>query len=294
MVNTESSIKFWTIKLEFWLAVIITKMFSKIFSIIAVILVFILIDFSVSAQTKTRKTTKKTTKPTTTKTTPTTQETSKTPVKKNERPTGETSSNQTTKTTPNNSVYFYDFSQPAFLVSKIHIEYDEQGKGTITFEKRDFGEAVTDPLQLSATTLEKLKNAFDALDFINSNESYQYEKDYSHLGNIKIKVKKEGRTRTAEFNYTSNKEAKILMDEYRRIAQQFVWIFDINVARQNQPLNAPSLIDTLDGYLKRNEISDPPQMIPFLTELSNDERIPLIARNHATKLIKQIEKDSKK
>ena len=84
------------------------------------------------------------------------------------------------------------------------------------------------------------------------------------------------------------------MDEYRRIAQQFVWIFDINVARQNQPLNAPSLIDTLDGYLKRNEISDPPQMIPFLTELSNDERIPLIARNHAAKLIKQIEKDSKK
>jgi uncharacterized protein (UPF0147 family) len=31
-------------------------------------------------------------------------------------------------------------------------------------------------------------------------------------------------------------------------------------------------------------------MVPFLTGLSNDERIPLIARNRATKIITQIEK----
>lgn len=248
----------------------------------------------ISAQTRktTKKPTKPTTKPTQTTTT-TTQETVKTPAKKNERPMSENS----TKTSSNNlenSVYFYEFTQPAFLISKIFIEHDEQGKGQISFEKRDFGEMVTDPLQLTAATLERINNALNALDFINSNENYQYEKDYSHLGNIKLKVKKDGRERTAEFNWTDNKEARILMDEYRKIAQQFVWIFDINVARQNQPLNAPSLMDTLDGYIKRNEISDPPQMIPFLTELSNDERIPLIARNHATKLIKEIEKQAAK
>ena len=254
-------------------------------------------------QTKTHKTTKKTvkqiTKPTQNPaqtTTATTGETVKIPAKKNERPTNEISTEQTAETTkaglnnPNSTVYSYEFSQPGFLVSKIYIEHDEQGKGKITFEKRDFGEAVTDPLQLSAATLEKLNNALNALDFINSNENYQYEKDYSHLGNIKFKIKKGGRERTAEFNWTQNKEARILMDEYRKIAQQYVWIFDINVARQNQPLQAPALMDTLDGYIRRNEISDAPQMIPFLKELSNDERIPLIARNHATKLIKEIEK----
>ena len=180
------------------------------------------------------------------------------------------------------------------MISKIHIEHDEQGKGTITFEKRDFGEVITDPLQLSAATMEKIKNALNMLDFLNSNENYQYEKDYSHLGKIKIKVKKDERERTAEFNWTQNKEARILMDEYRKIAQQFVWIFDINVARQNQPLEAPRLLNTLDGYIRRSEISDPLQMIPFLRELSNDERIPLIARNHAAKLIVQIEKKEEK
>ncbi len=263
--------------------------------IISVLIVVLAVSGFAFAQKK-RKTTKKTTATTTQKTiqTTTTQENVKTPAKKNERPMGETSSSQTTKTTPNNSVYFYDFAQPNFLVTKIHIEYDEQGKGTITFQKRDFGENITDPLQLSAATLERLKNAFDALDFLNSDANYQYEKDYSHLGVIKIKVKKDGRERTVELNWTQNKEARILMDEYRKIGQQFVWIFDINLSRENQPLEAPKLLDTLDGYIKRNEISDPPQMIPFLKELSNDERIPLIARNHAARIVKEIEKDSQK
>ena len=85
-------------------------------------------------------------------------------------------------------------------------------------------------------------------------------------------------------------DAKNLADEYRRIGQQFVWIFDINVARENQPLEAPRLLDALDSMVERNEISDAAQMIPLLDELNNDERIPLIARNHAAKLVKQIEK----
>ena len=31
-------------------------------------------------------------------------------------------------------------------------------------------------------------------------------------------------------------------------------------------------------------------MLPYLKDLSNDERIPLIARNHVTRIIKDIEK----
>ncbi|MCA1625163.1 MAG: hypothetical protein LC778_15470 [Acidobacteria bacterium] len=50
------------------------------------------------------------------------------------------------------------------------------------------------------------------------------------------------------------------------------------------------MFDALDSLVKRDEISDAPQMIPFLRELSNDERIPLIARNHASRIVKTIEK----
>ncbi|MBK7704380.1 MAG: hypothetical protein IPJ30_01065 [Acidobacteria bacterium] len=80
------------------------------------------------------------------------------------------------------------------------------------------------------------------------------------------------------------------MDEYRRIGNQYIWIFDMNVARANQPLDAPKQMDVIDSYIERNEISDAVQLIPYLKEVSLDERIPLIARNHATRLIAQIEK----
>ncbi len=225
--------------------------------------------------------------------------------KKNSRPeTEQTQIEQAIETKKNNArpiaeienkpVYFYEFSQPNFVVSKILIEHDENGKGKISILKKDFTDLETDPLQLSAATTEKVKQNWQTLNFLDSTENYQYEKDYSHLGAMKFTMRRDGKERTAEFNYTTNKDAKALADEYRRIAQQFTWIFDINVARENQPLDAPRLMDSLDSLIRRNEISDAAQMIPLLTELGNDERLPLIARNHAAKLIKQIEKTEKK
>jgi hypothetical protein len=213
--------------------------------------------------------------------------------KKNERPANGNSSNNAAANA-NAPNYFYEFSQPAFVVSKIQIEHDETGKGKISFLKNVSSELITDPIQLSPATLERIKNALAALDFMNSTESYQYEKDYSHLGNMVIKVQKDGRTRETKFNWTQNKDAKALADEYRKIGNQYIWMFDMNLSRENQPLEAPKLMDAIDGYLERNEISDPEQLIPFLKELGDDERIPLIARNHATRLIKQIEKQIEK
>ncbi len=224
----------------------------------------------------------------------------KTSIKKNERPETHTDSagntNQTVKSdsemekSASKPIYFYEFAQPDFLISQIRIEFDENGKGRISFMKKNFDELITDPIQVSASAIERIKNAVEALNFFNSDENYQYEKDYSHLGNIKIKIKKDGRERETKFNYTTNQGAKLLADEYRKIGQQFIWIFDINLARENQPLEAPRLLDALDALIRRNEISDAGQMVSFLKELSNDERIPLISRNHAAKLIKNIEK----
>ena len=160
--------------------------------------------------------------------------------------------------------------------------------------KKDFDEEFDDPIQLSAVTLEKLKTHFDALNFLESSEDYQYEKDFSHLGSMKITMRsKEGKQRTAAFNWTSNTDAKAITDEYRKIANQYIWMFDITVARENQPLETPRLMQSLEGHLKRDGISDPPQMIPFLQDLTNDERVPLITRNNAAKLIKEIEKKKK-
>jgi hypothetical protein len=213
--------------------------------------------------------------------------------KKNERPTVNNSSNQKQAQQEFAPNYFYEFSQPAFVVSKIMIEHDESGKGKISFMKSISDEVISDPIQISPTALARINNALAALDFMNSTESYQYEKDYPHLGNVTIKVVRQGKTRETKFNWTTNPEAKVLMDEYRRIGNQYIWMFDMNLSRVNQPLESPKLMDLIDGYIKRNEVSDTAQLIPYLKELGDDERIPLIARNHATRLIKQIEKEKK-
>ena len=219
------------------------------------------------------------------------------PAKKNGRPAPnetETAVGPKASETATSSVsYAYEFSRPSFVVSFISIRHDDTGKGTISFKKQGLEQPESDPIQLSAVTLTRINDAIAALNFLDSAASYQYEKDYSHLGNVTFTYQKDGRERSTKFNWTENKDARALADEYRKIANQYVWQFDMAVSRESQPLESPQLMDVLDGYLKRGEISDPRQMLPLLKELSNDERIPLIARNHAARLAVGIEKAKK-
>ena len=106
---------------------------------------------------------------------------------------------------------------------------------------------------------------------------------------MRLTMVREPLKRTAEVNWTDNKVASLLTNEYRRVADQAVLIFDISVARETQPLNAPKLMDEFETLLKRNGLSDPQQMVPLLKDISTDEHLPLIARNHALRLIKKLE-----
>jgi hypothetical protein len=297
---------------------------KRIFTFTTLILIAVLgLALSSSAQIKKRQPAKK--KPVKTAQTETTQPAqasenaeTKTPEKKNERPQVvsadyETNALQESQPQKKNqapksqkpvpvaakeskNVFAYEFSQPDFVVSRIAINHDENGKGTITFEKKGFGgEAITDPIQLSEPVVEKIKNLFQTLNFLDSTEEYQSTlRQYPHLGTMKIRLKKDGRERASEFNWTENQTAKALADEYQKIGEQFVWMFDITVSLENQPLEAPRLMTKLDMMVKRNWISDPSQMIPLLKKLSDDERIPLIARNHATRIVREIEKNARK
>ena len=214
-----------------------------------------------------------------------------TPGKRNERPADDKKPAGTKAYTP---TYFYDFDRPGFTYSHIAIEHDANGKGQIALTKDGYDEIWTDPLQLTTTTLEKINAALAALNFIDSTESYQFPtRDYSHMGNMTLRVVRDGKERIAKYNWTENKDAMALMDEYRRISNEYTWRFEIILARENQPLQTPGLMDAITGYVNRKEISDPPHLIPFLTELTTDERLPLMARNRAAKLIKQIEKTKK-
>jgi hypothetical protein len=193
------------------------------------------------------------------------------------------------KKPPDSTRYSYEFTQPEFIIRHIVIDHDATGRGKITFERKGEETPFEEPIELSAGTLGRVLGAWTELRFLDSTEDYQSERQFAHLGTMRLKMEHESKKRTAEFNWTNNKVAGALANEYRRVADQAVLIFDISIARESQPLNTPKLMVELELQLRRNGLSDPQQLVPLLTDISTDEHLPLIARNHALRLIKKID-----
>src|SRR5256885_3810602 len=220
-----------------------------------------------------------------------------TPVKQNAREpaTTPTSSPEATPTGATKTAdavrYAYEYRQkPDFYVTHILIEHDATGRGQLTFERKNGNEPIVEPVELSDAARARITGLWNALGFLDSDKNYQTDRQYPQLGSVSLRMAQGTRERVAEFNWTDDANAKALADEYRRVADQFMFVFDITVSRENQPLEAPKLLDQLDILLTRNGLSDPHQLTTLLRDLTTDERLPLIARHHAERLLKKIEK----
>jgi hypothetical protein len=194
------------------------------------------------------------------------------------------------KKPPDTTRYSYEFTKAEFLISHILIEHDALGRGKITFERRGEEPKIVEPIELSIAALGRVLGLWTELRFLESNENYQTAKSFAHLGTYKLRMEVGKRQRTAEFNWSNNKNAWTLTNEYRRVSDQAILIFNIKLAREMQPLNAPQLLNEMETLLIRDGLSDPYQLVPLLNELKIDEHIPLIARNHADRILKKIEK----
>jgi hypothetical protein len=197
---------------------------------------------------------------------------------------------QDNKKPPDPTRYSYEFTKAEFLIRHIVIEHDAVGRGRITFERKGEETPIVEPVELSTGALGRIFGLWTELRFLDSTENYQTAKSFAHLGTYRITMDSGERKRTAEFNWSGNKTAWSLATEYRRVSDQAILIFDIKLAREMQPLNAPQLLDLMETLLTRDGLSDPYQLIPLLTELRTDEHIPLMARNHAARILKKIEK----
>ncbi len=196
------------------------------------------------------------------------------------------------KEDPNAAHYVYEFKQPDFFVYFIRIEHDDAGRGRIVFERRSDTEQITEPFQLSAAALARVRAHWGALNFLDSRASYQGERTYASMGQTRLTMRRGGRERTAEFNYSQDEHAKGLADEYRKASEQSVLVFELEVARESQPLDTPKLINKLDTLIERDYISDSRQLIPLIRDLTEDERVPLVGRNQAARILKKLEKQA--
>ncbi len=185
--------------------------------------------------------------------------------------------------------YHYRFENEKFTTPLQEVEFDGSGRGKFRFQKKDNEEIVND-LEVSATLLARIQSLFDQLNFLASQEDYQHKKDFSHLGTVTIAQSRSGKERTVKFNYTDNQAMSQLRDIFQNIITQETRFFEIEVVRSTDPISTPAQMRLLDDDLRSKRIADPNRFVPLLNDIKLDEGVPLIARNHADRILKAIAK----
>ena len=185
--------------------------------------------------------------------------------------------------------YQYTFVNERFTIPRIEVEFDGTGAGQYLFKKKDADEIVN-KMTVSAALLKQIQSLFNELNFLDSTEDYQHKKDFSHLGTMTIRYAHKGKERSVKFNYTENSALSRLAELLRGIATQEMLVFDIENTRQTDPISTPAQMRLLESELRGKRLADPPKLIPLLKDIIQDEGVPLIARNHAERLLQMIQK----
>lgn len=185
--------------------------------------------------------------------------------------------------------YQYTFENDRFTTPFLDVQLDGKGKGKFRFHKKDADEISID-ITVSESLIQQIQSRFDTLNFLDSKEDYQYKKDFSHLGTVTLKLMKDGRQRSVRFNYSSNQAIVEIADIFRNIATQETRVLEIEATRETDPLSMPAQLRMLESELKSRQIAEPNRLKPLLEKLKSDESLPLIARNHADRLVKSIDK----
>lgn len=186
--------------------------------------------------------------------------------------------------------YHYLFENERFTTPLQEVEFDGNGRGKFRFIRKG-GEEIVNKLEISAALLSQIQNLFDSLNFIDGNEEYQYKKDFSHLGKMTITMARNGRERSTSFNYTDNQSMSRLVDIFRNLTTQETRVFEIETVRSTDPISTPAQLRLLENELRSKHIADPQRLVPLLLEIKTDDNVPLIARNHADRLLQLIKKE---
>ncbi len=185
--------------------------------------------------------------------------------------------------------FHYVFENEKFTTPRIELVFDGEGEGEFRFKKKD-SEEIANKLQVTTMVLGQISALLAELNYLDSSESYQHKKDFSHLGIITIEIAQSGKHRKVQFNYTDNPAMNKLANIFRNLATQETRIFEIETVRQSDPISTPAQLRFLDSELRSRNIADPARFIVLLQDIKLDEGVPLIARNHAERLLKEIKK----
>lgn len=186
--------------------------------------------------------------------------------------------------------YSYKFENPRFDLRVIEIDLNSNGAGELRFTRGTSDEVLDCKVKLLPATIARISSLFEASGFLASNTEYQDKKDFAHMGWVTLGARQGTRERKTRFNFTNNIQIKTLGEIFRAIASQEISLFDIENAERYQPLDLPRQLETLANDLRLERIAEPERLLAALNEIAVDDIQPLIARNHAKKIIEDIKK----
>jgi hypothetical protein len=186
--------------------------------------------------------------------------------------------------------FSYKFENPRFDIRNIEIDLNAAGAGELRFTRGTSDEVLDCKVKLLPATIASIRDLFEVSGFLTSDADYQDKKDRSHMGWVTLGVKQGALERQTRFNFTTNPQMKVLQDIFRGIATQEITLFDIDNAERYQPLDLPKQLETLESYLRLEWIAEPERVLAALNEIAGGDTHPLIARNHAKRIIDAIKK----
>jgi len=194
------------------------------------------------------------------------------------------------RTLPVDAGFKYTFENHRFYMPWIQLDLSPEGAGIVRFRRGESDDVLDRKVKLLPSTVNRIAELIARTAFLTSDEDYQSKRDFAHLGWMTISVSQGGRQRTVRFNYTEKQDIGELADIFRAITNQAITLFDIDLSIQHQPLDLPRMLDSLENELHLERFAEPDQLIPTLREIAQDDTLPLIARNHATRMITSIQK----
>ena len=181
--------------------------------------------------------------------------------------------------------YRYEFEQPNFLVTRIVIVLDAEGRGTLEYVEKDIPEPTRAPVTLRPESLSRLRRLAEQ---VASLPPAPPSERHANLGLSKLSLVVNGQPVTVAFTYTPSPAVRELGQVFRGLITQHQRISQIEVARRYQPLDMPKLLRDLEADLNAKRIAEPAALADLLASLANDLRLSLIARNHARRLSARI------
>ena len=186
--------------------------------------------------------------------------------------------------------FAYKFENARFYIPLLEIDLAADGSGEVRFKRGESDEILDLKFKLMPSTLARVRRLCMSTQFLTSDADYQDKKDFSHLGWISISAKQGELSRSVRFNYTLNPEIRELSEIFRAIATQEIHVFDMETAQRYQPLDLPGRLEALENDLRLERLAEPERMLTPLREIAGDDTQPLIARNHASRIIDGINK----